>query len=39
MDKKQVIALILKLKQSEEAKSACGQRLIKFYENIKAGTQ
>lgn len=32
MTKKQVMDLILKLKKSEEAKSACGQRLIKLYE-------
>jgi hypothetical protein len=34
MDKRKVMELILKLKKSEEAKSACGLRLIKFYEGF-----
>jgi len=36
LNKKGVIALIAKLKQSETTKTACGHRLIQFYDNLGA---
>lgn len=36
LTKKATIALIGKLKQSETTKTACGQRLILFYDNLGA---
>ena len=34
MSKADVFALVAKLKKSEASKTACGKRLIKFYEGI-----
>jgi hypothetical protein len=34
LNKKQVIDLIAKLKVSETTKTACGHRLVQFYDNL-----
>lgn len=36
MSKEQVVRLIAALKKSEDAKSACGKRLVRFYESLGA---
>lgn len=37
MDQQQIIKLIIQLRRSELAKSACGQRLISFYTILEKG--